>query len=89
MSIDKPACRVVRSAVKSLEWQDMATAPKDGSRVLAWRSSWEDRPTFVRWIMNSRTKTEFWNDAEEFDAYENEAEPPTHWLPMPKTPNVT
>lgn len=66
-------------------WQPIETAPKDGSLVLAWREGW-DKPCFVRWIFNSRTETTFWNDSIEYDFYENETEPPTHWLPIPEIP---
>ena len=61
------------------------TAPKDGTIILAWRRGWE-RPAFVRWVFNDRTQTEFWNDSVEWDAYELESEPPTHWIPLPDLP---
>lgn len=66
-------------------WQPIETAPKDGSFVLAWKPSWTiqwGRARFVRWTWNARTKTEFWNDADELDWYELEMDPPTHWLPI-------
>lgn len=66
-------------------WQPIGTAPKDGSRVIAWRAGWENC-AFVRWALNPRTGTEFWNDDQEWDAYENEECPPTHWLPLPPLP---
>lgn len=68
-----------------MTWEAMESAPKDGSRVLAWREGW-DNPRFVRWVLNGRTGTEFWNDADELDAYELEREPPTHWLEIPAPP---
>ena len=68
-----------------MEWQPIETAPKDGSSILAWREGWY-RPIYVRWVLNPRTGTEFWNDEIEWDAYELENEPPTHWLPMPGPP---
>lgn len=67
------------------DWQDILTAPRDGSRVLAWRKDWEG-PQFVRWIFNRRTGTKFWNDEIELDHYENEKEPPTHWIKLPSLP---
>jgi hypothetical protein len=67
-------------------WEIMSTAPKDGSMVLAWRTGW-DSPSFVRWIKNFRTQTEFWNDSKEFDALELEKNPPTHWLKLPPYPH--
>lgn len=72
-------------AVSGQGWQPMDSAPKDGSIVLAWRSGWE-RPAFVRWVYNNRTKTTFWNDSLEWDAYEMESQPPTHWIPLSEPP---
>jgi hypothetical protein len=66
-------------------WLPIESAPKDGTRILAWRDTWETCG-FVRWVYNPRTHTEFWNDHIEWDAYENESEPPTHWLPLPPYP---
>lgn len=62
-----------------MRWEEMDTAPHDGSVILAWREGWT-RPSYVQWRLNSRTNTEFWNDPDESDAYELETEPPTHWL---------
>jgi len=73
--------------IRGTNWQSIDTAPKDGSRVFAWHEKW-DVPGFVRWALNPRTNTEFWNDALEWDAYELEQEPPTHWLPLPHVPTV-
>lgn len=67
------------------EWQSIESAPKNGSLVLAWREAWEE-PRFVRWSYNYRTKTAFWNDDIEQDHYENETEPPTHWIKLPPVP---
>jgi len=66
-------------------WQPMETAPKDGSMVLAWRDGWEC-PSWVCWILNPRTKTEFWNDLVELDHYDNIDNPPTHWIELPLYP---
>lgn len=66
----------------NMSWKPIKTAPKDGSLVFAWRKGW-DRPTYVRWIKNPRTNTWFWNDADEYDDYELEEKPPTHWLDIP------
>lgn len=73
------------AALNQQQWCPMETAPRDGSAVFAWRPSWY-RPRFVRWVLNYRTGTEFWNDVEEWDHYELETEPPTHWLKLPPVP---
>lgn len=68
------------------QWFPIESAPKDGSLVFAWHREW-GRPDWVRWILNPRTETEFWNDADELDAYELENDPPTHWMPLPPSPS--
>jgi hypothetical protein len=70
----------------NVEWESIDTAPKDGSAVLAWHPDW-NVPTFVRWVLNHRTKTEFWNDLIEWDCYSLEHDPPTHWLRLPEPPS--
>lgn len=67
------------------KWENISTAPKDGSLVLAWRHDWE-RPDWVRWRFNYRTETTFWNNDGEDDSYENQTEPPTHWIRLPALP---
>ena len=66
-----------------MNWRPIETAPRDGSLVFAWHSEWL-RPQWVRWILNPRTNTEFWNDADELDFYDLEQCPPTLWLKIPK-----
>jgi hypothetical protein len=71
----------------SFAWQPIATAPKDGRCVLAWRPDWE-RPAWVRWIFNHRVGRESWNDAEEWDdSCDLQDEPPTHWIELPSLPS--
>ena len=67
-----------------MSWQPIETAPRDGSDVLALFSG--GNVSFVRWVFNHRTKTTFWNDASEWDCYEYENTPPTHWMPLPEPP---
>lgn len=73
------------AGLRAQGWLPMESAPRDGSDVLAWRSDW-DRAGFVQWRHNYRTKTDFWNDRDEQDAYEYEANPPTHWFPVAALP---
>lgn len=72
----------------NMNWQPIDTAPKDGRLVMAWREGWTN-PSWVRWVFNDRTQTTFWNDSEEWDEYELESEPPTHWIELPPLPNET
>jgi hypothetical protein len=71
--------------VPLIEWQPIATAPKDGSCVLAWRADWE-RPVWIRWVFNHRVGRASWNGADEWGAYDLQDEPPTHWLQLPPPP---
>jgi len=67
-------------------WQKIDNAPRDGRPVFAWRQGWT-LPFFVHWALNPRTGTAFWNDIDEWDQYELEEEPPTHWLDLPILPS--
>ncbi len=68
------------------QWRTIESAPRDGSTVYCWRSGW-DGWVELSWRRNTRTKTEFWNDPLEQDAYEYEHNPPTHWFPAHVVPN--
>jgi len=61
------------------EWQDISTAPKDGTPLLAWEN--EARGPFKCWWNADWSKAEaYWTD----DA---DSEPqPTHWRPLPDPP---
>jgi hypothetical protein len=60
-----------------MEWQDISTAPKDGTAVLAYDPSWYDVPypmkmnRFGRWV-------HWFDDHGPFH--------PTHWQPLPEPP---
>lgn len=79
------------------EWQDIVSAPKDGSYIIAARFSGQA----LKWVKHSR-----WITADEIaeiecgepDEYEagwtdgdDDGEPcyPTHWLPWPLPPSPT
>lgn len=64
----------------TMEWQDISTAPKDGTRVLltdglntASVGFW--RRTYEEWHPNEMTEINWWR-----------MQPPTHWMPLPKPP---
>jgi hypothetical protein len=67
------------------DWQDIATAPKDGTRVLAWREDW-DEPVCMRWVTfyAGDSAREMWCLLDERG--ESAAFPPTHWMPLPSAP---
>lgn len=59
--------------------QPIATAPKDGTRILAvdrngWREMW--------WTTNGQDYADYWQDH-----YDSEPEP-THWCPLPIIPQI-
>ena len=64
-------------------WQDIRTAPKDGTTVDLWS------PKYVRFTGCVWTKLYKRNDYQWFqygtDGYEIE---PTHWMPLPAPPNA-
>ena len=72
------------------EWQPIATAPRDGSPILA---AWTNRTGFdqatwcrLAWKHNRRTGRDYFGDEIEMDDYELADDQPTHWLPIPPLP---
>lgn len=71
------------------EWQPIDTAPHRGDYVLAWAKGW-DCPQFLSWYeMHPRAKQPGWERIGEADGWWdlNKDNPPTHWLPLPATPD--
>jgi hypothetical protein len=67
-------------------WRDIATAPKDGTWILAWmRSPWSHHEQ-VRWLVLD-DGIQFWQ------AIGDHARPDqsqlTHWMPLPEAPDET
>jgi len=58
------------------EWQDISTAPKDGTRILVYQRI--GGPDFVRWIGAPHNK---WS----IDGF-GSVDKPTHWMPLPAPP---
>jgi hypothetical protein len=70
-------------------WQDIATAPRDGTRVLlAWADGamaiavWQNRNE----NLEADTYYEGWVD--QFDFVAMSVEAPTHWMPLPPPPDT-
>ena len=66
------------------EWQDISTAPKDGSAILIWpaQSSFTGDDT-ISYVVRWNDWKEAWIEAsgEEYDTFY-----PTHWMPLPLAP---
>jgi len=74
-------------------WQPIDTAPKDGSQLLLFCGDYEP-PFFVgsfTWIDLPKDHEDYWEGwsfSEEILANHCGAEPePTHWMPLPATPD--
>lgn len=67
-----------------MPWQDISTAPKDGTRILACES---DTVFICSWYRHSATLGHWHNPddgspiGQMFDEYN-----PTHWMPVPSPP---
>ena len=62
-----------------MEWQDIATAPKDGTRFLAYQKG--DPIQECWWCEDFPEWTGWQND------YDSEPAP-THWMPLPAPPSL-
>jgi hypothetical protein len=69
-------------SVKMSEWQPIETAPKDGTRILAWFSGEEPEPIVVKWRVGFDRFP--WVESDESGAYG--AHVVTHWMPLPESP---
>lgn len=64
------------------EWQTMATAPKDGSKFLAYTGT-KDPVKLVKWVPPSGI---FGNYGGKFFCQNGRPQNPTHWMPLPAVP---
>jgi hypothetical protein len=78
-----------------MEWQDISTAPKDGTRILAYFPSYKGWCTarYNSYIRDNKEMLGYWvndpdNSHEEsfFSGYEGDM--PTHWMQLPAPPKV-
>lgn len=71
----------VRHLLKMVEWQSIATAPKDKTEIDGWEQ-WEGRMTDIRW----NAEGEYWEQLQldEFDllSWSRVPRQPTHWMPI-------
>lgn len=59
-----------------MEWQPIETAPRDGTRVLAWSARWQ-APSTAQWYGNA------WMLDSSIGQFVHQ---PTHWMPLPTPP---
>ena len=70
------------------EWQPMETAPKDGTRILAWCLGAYDGPAATAVSWHSTYKV-WWQDPNEATEYDPDDMAPSHWMPLPEPPAPT
>lgn len=68
------------------EWQPIETAPKDGTRILAWQpeGQWKSR----RLLRGARAEIVYWHRPAnpEHGGFWVPSFRPTHWMPLPAPP---
>jgi hypothetical protein len=63
------------------EWQDISTAPKDGTRVLLWTAEWETPQAGAMYGMK-------WACCSDVADRGGWLHPPTDWQPLPSPPEA-
>ena len=73
--------------MSSYDWQPIATAPKDGTFILA---HWDAVKYPRGFVESTRYDIVKWNSAidEWVDDDSGEFSEPTHWMPLPPAPEV-
>jgi len=84
-----------------MPWQPIATAPKDGNKILfyhgdgyvaegAWTEAEEDGQQSMGhdagWLSNTTFPSRTFGNPE---YYSEAIDPPTHWMPLPEPPEET
>jgi hypothetical protein len=69
-----------------MTWQPIATAPKDGTRIIG---SDGDRVDIYQWEAQSYHKrpSPYW-ERSFHPVYYDRQQQPTHWMPLPEPPQV-
>ena len=79
-SPDKIAALLARLEAAERGWQDIATAPVDGTRILATGFNWNDESK-GRW-----SEILSWEDGDWTTDNGESVYPPTHWMPLANFP---
>ncbi len=70
-----------------MEWQPIATAPKDGTRILTWGCLHDDSGI----DMGESPRVELTKFSDVYHSWVSEeigSHEPTHWMPLPKPPTA-
>lgn len=66
-----------------MDWQDISSAPRDGTFVLVFGTDGVDKAQFREWSFESSWERDY------TASYENDlatVSAPTHWMPLPPPP---
>ena len=83
-----PTCIAAEQAAASVpSWQPIETAPRDGTRIVAWvdGQNWRRCEVILWWRPSSSADARWHRDAERTLAVSGT---PTHWMPLPEAPGV-
>ena len=83
----------------SSKWQPIETAPRDGTRILAWNSEYGQRETYMsmyskgsvgyeRWVRGNGPAEIGWDWQEPMNGWAFTWKP-THWMPLPEAPETS
>jgi hypothetical protein len=67
-----------------MDWQPIATAPKDGTTVLVWSRGVHFGECYDGWTWANPHRVYEWSDGDCSDMPFDEQ--PTHWMPLPESP---
>lgn len=67
------------------EWQDIETAPKDGTVVLLAMTD-HHRSIFAGWWTHERVMIPYWKTMSNWGRNLDREYQPTHWMPLPEPP---
>lgn len=74
--------------MKTNEWMDMGSAPKDGRQILVWTH--RDQHELARWETDSYAKKPrpYWRTSGPWGVIDNRISPPIAWMPLPEPPKT-
>ena len=72
------------------DWQKIETAPKDGTKIIAWAGNDADdmSPQLIEWLEPPNVRESGWHISWDHRRIGNHGsyELPTHWMPVPQKP---